>query len=267
MLAEQGIVSAADARVPAARARRHLRGRRPPGDLRRHVRGPVLLRRAADRCDRAARTSPGRLHTARSRNDIDMTMYRMRQRVRILDLVEAANALRRGADRDRRAAPRDRVPGAHAHAAGAAVDRRALPARRHRAVRARRDARARGRLRVDQPEPARRLRHHRHRVPDRPAPHGAVARVRRPDGQHLRQHRDRRLHAREPLGDGGAARGPRAASCRTCCCGARWSSGYLRLPDGFVQGSSIMPQKRNPVALEHARAIASKALGQAHGRR
>ncbi|MDQ3211188.1 MAG: lyase family protein, partial [Acidobacteriota bacterium] len=40
--------------------------------------------------------------------------------------------------------------------------------------------------------------------------------------------------------------------------------GYLRLSDGFVQGSSIMPQKRNPVALEHARAIASKALGQSH---
>src|SRR6185295_2700875 len=38
--------------------------------------------------------------------------------------------------------------------------------------------------------------------------------------------------------------------------------GYLRLGDGFVQTSSIMPQKRNPVALEHARAIASKALGQ-----
>ena len=39
--------------------------------------------------------------------------------------------------------------------------------------------------------------------------------------------------------------------------------GYLRLGEGFVQCSSIMPQKRNPVALEHARAIASKALGQA----
>jgi argininosuccinate lyase len=39
--------------------------------------------------------------------------------------------------------------------------------------------------------------------------------------------------------------------------------GYLRLPDGFVQSSSVMPQKRNPVALEHARALASKALGQA----
>ncbi|MEZ5319674.1 MAG: argininosuccinate lyase [Vicinamibacterales bacterium] len=38
--------------------------------------------------------------------------------------------------------------------------------------------------------------------------------------------------------------------------------GYLRLPDGFVQISSIMPQKRNPVALEHARAIASKAVAQ-----
>ena len=37
---------------------------------------------------------------------------------------------------------------------------------------------------------------------------------------------------------------------------------YLRLGDGYVQCSSIMPQKRNPVALEHARALTSKALGQ-----
>src|SRR5262249_27044535 len=44
-----------------------------------------------------------------------------------------------------------------------------------------------------------------------------------------------------------------------------WSTaefGYLRFGDGFVQASSIMPQKRNPVAMEHARAIGSKALGQ-----
>ena len=39
--------------------------------------------------------------------------------------------------------------------------------------------------------------------------------------------------------------------------------GYMRLADGLVQGSSIMPQKRNPVALEHARSIMSKALGEA----
>jgi argininosuccinate lyase len=37
----------------------------------------------------------------------------------------------------------------------------------------------------------------------------------------------------------------------------------MRVGDGYVQCSSIMPQKRNPVALEHARAIGSKALGQA----
>ncbi len=41
----------------------------------------------------------------------------------------------------------------------------------------------------------------------------------------------------------------------------------VRLPsvssEGFVQSSSIMPQKRNPVALEHARAIGSKGVGQA----
>jgi argininosuccinate lyase len=39
--------------------------------------------------------------------------------------------------------------------------------------------------------------------------------------------------------------------------------GFLRLDDAFVQVSSIMPQKRNPVALEHTRVLASKALGQA----
>ncbi len=41
-----------------------------------------------------------------------------------------------------------------------------------------------------------------------------------------------------------------------------WSSlGSYRLGDGLVQGSSIMPQKRNPVALEHARTRFSRVLG------
>ncbi len=39
----------------------------------------------------------------------------------------------------------------------------------------------------------------------------------------------------------------------------------VRLSDGYVQTSSIMPQKRNPVALEHVRALASKSLGQGVG--
>ncbi len=41
--------------------------------------------------------------------------------------------------------------------------------------------------------------------------------------------------------------------------------GFLRLSDAWVQTSSIMPQKRNPVALEHTRILASKALAQAQG--
>ena len=45
-----------------------------------------------------------------------------------------------------------------------------------------------------------------------------------------------------------------------------WSTrefGFLRLSDAFVQSSSIMPQKRNPVPLEHVRVLASRALGEA----
>lgn len=38
---------------------------------------------------------------------------------------------------------------------------------------------------------------------------------------------------------------------------------FIRLGDAYVQTSSIMPQKRNPVALEHVRIQLSKAFGQA----
>ncbi|MEP6715876.1 MAG: argininosuccinate lyase [Terriglobia bacterium] len=41
--------------------------------------------------------------------------------------------------------------------------------------------------------------------------------------------------------------------------------GFLRLSGAWVQISSIMPQKRNPVAFEHVRMIGSKALAQAGG--
>ena len=41
--------------------------------------------------------------------------------------------------------------------------------------------------------------------------------------------------------------------------------GFLRLSDAWVQISSIMPQKRNPVPFEHVRMLASKTLAQAQG--
>jgi argininosuccinate lyase len=47
-----------------------------------------------------------------------------------------------------------------------------------------------------------------------------------------------------------------------------WSTvefGYVRLSDGYVQISSIMPQKRNPVPFEHVRILASRALVEAQG--
>lgn len=45
-----------------------------------------------------------------------------------------------------------------------------------------------------------------------------------------------------------------------------WSTAefnFLRLSNGYVQISSIMPQKRNPVPLEHTRILASRALTEA----
>lgn len=45
-----------------------------------------------------------------------------------------------------------------------------------------------------------------------------------------------------------------------------WSTqefGALRIADPYVQISSIMPQKRNPVSLEHIRALSSSGIGRA----
>lgn len=46
---------------------------------------------------------------------------------------------------------------------------------------------------------------------------------------------------------------------------ARQESGAIRIDDSFIQISSIMPQKRNPVVLEHLRARISRMLGQTSG--
>src|SRR5262249_60403384 len=94
MLAAQGIVSAADAR----RIREALdsvsigevRQAKYDGsceDLFFYVERLIV--------DKCGEDAAGRLHTARSRNDIDMTMYRMRQREFILGLIAATYELRR----------------------------------------------------------------------------------------------------------------------------------------------------------------------------
>jgi len=46
---------------------------------------------------------------------------------------------------------------------------------------------------------------------------------------------------------------------------ATQESGAIRIDDSFIQISSIMPQKRNPVVLEHIRARLSRLMSQAHG--
>jgi argininosuccinate lyase len=46
---------------------------------------------------------------------------------------------------------------------------------------------------------------------------------------------------------------------------ATQESGAIRIDNSFIQISSIMPQKRNPVVLEHLRARISRMLSQAQG--
>ncbi len=205
--------------------------------------------------------SAGRLHTARSRNDIDMTMYRMQQRQMILALVDGAVRLR-SVLLDLAATHGDAVFAAHTHTQPAQPS---TIAHYLMAV-------------IEQLE--------RDTVRLRAAymstnrnPLGACAIT----GTGFPIDRDRTTALLGFDGPTGNTYGSiatvdyllesvSAASVLLAGLGRvlqdllLWCTsefGYLRLSDGFVQGSSIMPQKRNPVALEHARAIASKALGQA----
>jgi argininosuccinate lyase len=203
----------------------------------------------------------GRLHTARSRNDIDMTMYRMRQRELILGLAAAVCALRRSlldlVDRHR-----ETILAVHTHT------QRAQPTTVAHYLLAVVEQLERDAVRVK----------------------GAYERTNRnPLGACAitgtgfpidRQLTSELLGFCGPTGNtyGSIAtvdyllESVSAAAVLLTGHGRfvqdllLWGTAefnYMRLGDGFVQCSSIMPQKRNPVALEHARAIGSKALGQA----
>jgi argininosuccinate lyase len=202
----------------------------------------------------------GRLHTARSRNDIDMTMYRLRQREFIVGLIEASVDLR-AVLIDLANKHRETLFAAHTHTQPAQPTTLA-----HYLLGV-----------IEQLErDVTRLR----------AAYGSTNRC--PLGSCAitgtgfsidRQLTSDLLGFDEPTGNtyGSIAtvdyllESASAAAVLTAGLGRfvqdllLWCTvefGYLRLAEGFVQSSTIMPQKRNPVALEHARAIGSKALGQ-----
>jgi argininosuccinate lyase len=202
----------------------------------------------------------GRLHTARSRNDIDMTMYRMRQREFILALLAATFELR-GSLLDLVDRHRDTILAVHTHT------QRAQPTTVAHYLLAVVEQLERDGSRL-------------HAAYDRTNrnPLGACAIT--GTGFPI----DRQLTS-DLLGFCGPTVNTygsiatvdyllESASAATVLLAGHgrfvqdlllWSTAefnYVRFGEGFVQGSSIMPQKRNPVAIEHARAIGSKALGQ-----
>jgi argininosuccinate lyase len=202
----------------------------------------------------------GRLHTARSRNDIDMTMYRMRQREFIVSLVAATLELR-GALTDLAARHRDTIFAAHTHTQPAQPSTIAHYLLAVIEQLERDTTRLQASFEVTNRNPL-----------------GACAIT----GTGFPINRDRTSDLLGFSGPTGNTYGSIAtvdyllqsvSATAVLLAGLGrvvqdlllWCTmefGYLRLPDGFVQSSSIMPQKRNPVALEHARAIGSKALGQ-----
>jgi argininosuccinate lyase len=205
----------------------------------------------------------GRLHTARSRNDIDMTMYRMRQREFVLGLISATFELRRTL-LDLADAHRETVFAVHTHT------QRAQPTTVAHYMLAM----------VEQLErDAARLKSAYERTNRNPLGACAITGTGFPIDRQLTSEL---LGFCGPTGNtyGSIAsvdyllESTSAASVLLTGAGRfvqdllLWCTSefdYLRLGDGYVQCSSIMPQKRNPVALEHARALGSKALGQAQG--
>jgi argininosuccinate lyase len=260
MLADRGIISAGDAHA-LREALDHISlsdVRRTPYDGSCEDLFFYIERLLVETCGEDV---AGRLHTARSRNDVDMTMYRMRLREHILMVADAVAELR-SALCDMAERHRETLIAAHTHTQPAQPTTIAhyllaiIEQLERDAVRlaAAYDATNRN-------------------------PLGACAIT----GTGFPIDRDRTSELLGFSGPTGNTYGSIAtvdyllesvSATSVLIVGLGrviqdlllWCTmefGYLRLSDGFVQGSSIMPQKRNPVALEHARAIASKAVGQA----
>jgi len=217
-----------------------------------------LERAIAAQCGEAA---AGRLHTARSRNDIDMTQYRMRQRESVLELLAASLVLRR-ALLDLAGRHRETIFAVHTHTQRAqptTVAHYLLAAEEQLGRDGARLMAAYGRTNccplgacaitgtgfpIDRELTARLLGFAEPTVNT----YGSIASV---------------DYLLESVSAAAVLLTGHGRFLQDLLLGSTAEFHYLRLGEGFVQSSSIMPQKRNPVALEHARAIASKALGQA----
>jgi len=203
----------------------------------------------------------GRLHTARSRNDIDMTMYRMQQREMVLALLEGTQRLRRVL-LELAARHRESVFPAHTHTQPAQpttiahyllaiVEQLERDAQRLQASYVSTNMNPLGACAITGTGfPIDRRRTTELLGFDGPTgnTYGSIATV-----DYLLESVSAAAVMLAGLG--------RVVQDLLLWCTSEF--GYLRLSDGFVQSSSIMPQKRNPVALEHARAIGSKTVGQA----
>ena len=205
----------------------------------------------------------GRLHTARSRNDIDMTMYRMQQRKLLLSVAEGTldlreTLLRLAADHTgtvfaAHTHTQPAQPSTIAHYLLAVVEQLERDTVRLRAAYASTNRNPLGACAIT--------------GTGFPIDRGRTAELLGFDGVTGNTYGS--IATVDYLLESVAATAVlltglgRVVQDLLLWCTAEF--GYLRLSDGFVQCSSIMPQKRNPVALEHARAIASKALGQAQG--
>ncbi|MFN0086612.1 MAG: argininosuccinate lyase [Blastocatellia bacterium] len=203
----------------------------------------------------------GRLHIARSRNDIDVTLYRMKLRLEVLELIRGLAALR---------ASLLRLAGAHL--------RTVMPAHTH-----------------TQPAQPTTLAHYLSAALEflwrdiarlraafatiNQSPLGACA-ITTTGFPIDREHTAARLgfegvvensyyaiggidYLLEAIGAVATSMISLGKFTQDLLLWATQEFAYIRLRDAFVQGSSIMPQKRNPVALEHARILLSKSLGQA----
>jgi argininosuccinate lyase len=260
MLADRGIVAAADAQA----IRRALDGISVSDVCSAGFDGSCedLFYYVNREIERACGTDlAGRLHTARSRNDIDMTMYRMRQRGEILAIVESVLGVREAlvdlADRHRQTIlplhthTQPAQPSTVAHYLLAMIEQLERDTVRFTAAFESTNRCPLGACAItgsgfdiDRALTSALL--------GFSAPtgntYGSIASV------------DYLLESISATAVMLAGLGRFVQDLLLWCMS---EFGSLRLGDGFVQGSSIMPQKRNPVALEHARAICSKAFGQA----